>query len=58
MSKSFTVFLYLYSLEFASPPLYSEINRILKTHDESSFDTLGPLICILYYMFFQKEHYK
>ena len=35
--------LYLYSLEFGDPPLYSELNRVARTMDSSQLETLGPI---------------
>lgn len=34
--------LYLYSMEFGDPPLYSEINRVTRTMDTSQLRALGP----------------
>ena len=36
--------LYLYSMEFGSPPLYYEINRVCRARDKSKLQTLGPYI--------------
>ena len=35
--------LYLYSLEFGSPPLYAELNRVCRNMDLSELETLGPI---------------
>lgn len=34
--------LYLYSMEFGSPPLYSELNRVSRDMDLKELETLGP----------------
>ena len=41
-SKVTCFFLYLYSLEFGDPPLYSELNRICRDQDLHYINTLGP----------------
>lgn len=35
--------LYMYSLEFGSPPLYAELNRVVRTMDLTQIENLGPL---------------
>ena len=35
--------LYMYSLEFGDPPLYSEINRVSRTMDRQYLEMLGPI---------------
>lgn len=37
------IILYLYSMEFGDPPLYSEINRVARLMDTSQLRALGPL---------------
>ena len=39
--------LYLYSLEFGDPPLYTEINQVGRTMDSSLLETLGPFASAL-----------
>lgn len=34
--------LYLYSMEFGSPTLYYELNRVCREMDETELETLGP----------------
>ena len=41
-SKVTCFILYLYSLEFGAPPLYSELNRVSRDMDLSYLQTLGP----------------
>ena len=36
--------MYLYSMEFGTPPLYAEINRVARNMDLSELETLGPII--------------
>ena len=46
-SKVTTFILYLYTMEFGDPPLYSDINRIIRTKDANELETLGPIVkCI------------
>ena len=46
-SKISCLVLYLYSMELGSPPLYSEINRVSRTMDESQLVNLGPNLMAL-----------
>ena len=46
-SKITCLILYLYSMELGSPPLYYEINRVSRSHDETHLATLGPYIMAL-----------
>lgn len=41
-SKISCFILYLYSLEFGDPPLYTEVNRAARMNDMSKVETLGP----------------
>ena len=36
--------LYMYSMEFGEPQLYSEVNRVCRHMDETHLETLGPFI--------------
>lgn len=38
----------LYSMEFGSPPLYAEVNRVCRDMDMEYFHLLGPYIRVLY----------
>lgn len=40
--------LYLYSLEFGTPPLYAELNRVTREMDTSQLKTLGPIALVLW----------
>ena len=35
--------LWILSLEFGSPPLYAELNRVVRNMDMSYLESLGPL---------------
>lgn len=43
-SKVTCFLLYLYSMEFGSPPLYVELNRVTRDMDMSQLENLGPLL--------------
>ena len=36
--------LYLSSLEFGLPPLYAELNRVMRVMDTTLLETLGPIM--------------
>ena len=40
--------MYLYSMEFGSPPLYAEANRAARDKDESLLKQLGPFARVLH----------
>lgn len=41
-SKITCFILYLYSMEFGSPPLFADLNRVARDHDTSQLENLGP----------------
>lgn len=43
-SKVTSFILYLYSMEFGSPPLYAEMNRVIREMDMSQLKNLGPIL--------------
>ena len=46
-SKVTCFILYLYSMEFGSPPLYAELNRVAREMDLTHLDHLGPILACL-----------
>ena len=36
--------MYLFSLEFGNPPLYAEVNRVMREMDFTQLELLGPFI--------------
>ena len=46
-SKTYSFLLKLYTLEFGNPPLYSAINKAMRTKDSSTFDSFGLIVYIL-----------
>ena len=49
---------YLYSMEFGSPPLYTEINRVARKLDLSLLKQLGPFIKALHITTYNAERQK
>ena len=43
-SKMSCLILYIYSMELGSPPLYYEINRVIRDNDQTYLESLGPYI--------------
>lgn len=43
-SKICCLVLFIYSMEFGSPPLYHEINKVCRTMDRRYLHSLGPYI--------------
>lgn len=39
--------LYLYSMEFGTPPLYSEVNRVQRDMDMKEIKNLGPFSLVM-----------
>lgn len=54
-SKIATISLYLYSMEFGSPPLYSVLNRACRDGDDSYLETLGPYAKVLSHITSESE---
>ncbi len=50
--------LYLYSLEFGTPPLYAELNRISRDQDYTQLETLGPFARALSKITLSAESYR
>ena len=46
-SKVTCFVLYLYSLEFGTPPLYAELNRVCRQMDTTQLRNLGPIAKVL-----------
>ena len=42
--KVTTLLMRLFTMEFGSPPLYAEVNRVCRTLDKTHLRTLGPYI--------------
>lgn len=43
-AKVTTLMLQFFTMEFGSPPLYAEVNRICRTQDKDCLRTLGPYV--------------
>lgn len=57
-SKVTNFLLYLYTMEFGVPPLYSVMNKAMREKDESYIDTLGPFMYVLSLMTAYGNYFK
>ena len=46
-SRISCIVIYLFSMEFGSPPLYAEVNRVARQMDLTYLNELGPYIRVL-----------
>lgn len=54
-SKVTCFILYLYSMEFGTPPIYAEMNRVARDMDMSEIYNLGPIMRALSLITLQAE---
>ena len=57
-SKMSCLILYLYTMELGSPPLYLELNRIIRENDQTYLESLGPYVRALEIVTADSERFR